>query len=122
MSKKITPKNKIKKSLSRSKSKKTDSKCRKVTHTKPVKKKYAVLKFDLEDEYEWQSFKNAMKADHMSMKIEDLYQEVFRPHLKYDQPLVEEYTGVEIKIDEMTADILRAIFYKCNEHFYPREE
>ena len=118
----MTAKKTIKKSLTRSKSKKTDSKCRKVTLSKPVKKKYAVLKFDLEDEYEWQSFKNAMKADYMATKIDDLYQDVFRPHLKYDQPLVEAYTGVEIKIDEMTADILRAIFYKCNEYFYPKED
>lgn len=118
----MTAKKTIKKSLSRSKSKKTYSNCKKVTPTKPVKKKYAVLKFDLENEYEWQSFKNAMKADYMATKIDNLYQDVFRSHLKYDQPLVEAYTGVEIKIDEMTADILRAIFHKCNEHFYPSEE
>ncbi len=121
MKKKVTPKKAINRSQKSKKVQKSSAKLPKKEHRAP-KKKYAVLRFDLEDEWEWQSFKNAMKADHMADKIECLYQEVFRPHLKYDQPLVNEYTGVEIKIDEMTADILRAIFYKCDEHFYPREE
>ena len=99
----------IKKKLSSSKS------------TKTVKKKYAVLKFDLENEHEWDSFKNAMKADHLVMKIDELYQEVFRPHMKYYVPIID-VEGNEIEMDERVTEILRAIFFKCNEHFNPREE
>lgn len=112
MKKKVTPKNTIKKSLICSRSKKIG--------TKPIKKKYAVLRFDLEDEYEWQSFKNAMKADHMADKIELLYQEIFRTHIKYDSPL--ECDGKTHIMDKKTTEIIWAIWDKCEKYFNSSEE
>ena len=117
MKKKVKWANTPKKTINRSQKK--ASTVSKKTLTKP-KKKYAALKFDLENEYEWHSFKNAMKADHMADKIECLYQEVFRPHLKYDVPI--EYDGNVFEIDGKTYALLWAIWEKCNDYFYPREE
>ena len=119
MKKKVTPKKAINRSQKSKKVQKSSAKLPKKEHRAP-KKKYAVLRFDLEDEWEWQSFKNAMKADHMAMKIERLYEDVFRSHMRYDAPI--EWEGKMYPMNKRNTEILWVIWEKCNEHFYPREE
>jgi hypothetical protein len=77
---------------------------------KTVKK--GVLEFDLTDCYEIQSFKNAIDADIMKWKIDTIYDEVFRKHLKHEVPVIE---GKKLTKSDM--EILRILLDKITEHF-----
>ena len=110
----MTAKKTIKKSLTRSKSTKTASKCRKVTRLKPSK--FGKIEFDLTTEDGFENFKHAVYGNKYFYLIDSLYQEVFRPSLKYDEPLVNE-EGAEMEITQDRYNVIRAILNKCLEHF-----
>ena len=59
----------------------------------------------------------ALKGRLYKASIDELYDQVFRPHLKYDKPILEED---ESKIQELTEDqflVIEALWKKIAEHF-----
>jgi len=72
-----------------------------------------ILEFTLPEERE--DFEASCKGVHNKIKIDELYQEVFRPHFKYDAPLVGEELTSEHRV------ILEAIWKKINLHFSDEE-
>jgi hypothetical protein len=59
----------------------------------------------------------ALKGSLYKASIDELYDQVFRPHLKYDKPILEED---ESKIQELTEDqflVIEALWKKVAEHF-----
>lgn len=58
-----------------------------------------ILEFDLPEER--QEFYAAQKGSHYKMLIDTLYDEVFRPHLKYEKPIIgDELLPLELQVIE----------------------
>lgn len=71
------------------------------------------LEFNLPEERE--EFNEAIKGSHYKMLLDGLYDNVFRPHFKYDHPIVEpELTDTE-------ARVIEAIWKKVAEYLYLEE-
>lgn len=59
----------------------------------------AILKFELPEER--CEFYSAKKGSHYKMLIDTLYDEVFRPYLKYEKPIIgDELLPLELQVIE----------------------
>ena len=75
----------------------------------------STLEFDLPGENE--ELQAALKGSLYKARIDELYDKVFRPHLKYANPILEEN---EHKMQELTPEqlaVIYAIWEKVAEHF-----
>ena len=73
------------------------------------------LEFDLPEERD--QLENAINGSLYKAKIDTLYTDVFRPHLKYDKPILIED---EIKMQELSEEqreVIEALWKKVAEHF-----
>lgn len=67
------------------------------------------ISFELPEERE--ELNNALNGRLYKTRIDTLYNEVFRPHIKYEKPIIEDsLTGQEY-------EIIKAIWHKVAEHF-----
>ena len=73
----------------------------------------AILEFNLPEEQ--LEFEDAIKGSHNKMLIDDLYDKVFRPHFKYDLPIIEP------TLSEAEMRVIEAIWKKVADHIYPEE-
>lgn len=69
----------------------------------------AILEFNLPEEKE--DHLDALNGSRYKCRIDTLYNEVFRPHIKYGQPLTSNFSK------EFEHEVLSAIWQKINEHF-----
>lgn len=75
------------------------------------------LKFNLNDSneevfVEKENLQAALLGRKYKNKIDSLYDEVFRPHLKYGQPI-----GDYQKLKEREIEIITILWLKINDHF-----
>lgn len=70
----------------------------------------AILEFNLPEERE--AFNDAIDAQFNAAKIETLYDEVFRPHLKHDLKLFDGH-----KLTDIEYKIIQTIWEKVSNHF-----
>ncbi len=73
------------------------------------------ISFTLPEERE--ELDSALKGSLYKVRIAELYQDVFRPHLKYNKPILEED---ESKMQELTEEqflVIEALWKKVAEHF-----
>lgn len=73
------------------------------------------LEFDLPEERD--QLENAINGSLYKARIETLYTDVFRPHLKYNKYIIEE---VDNKWQELTEEqflVIEALWKKVAEHF-----
>lgn len=69
----------------------------------------AILEFNLPEDRE--EFENATKGSIYKMKINTLYDGVFRPHIKYDKKLFDDHD-----LTDEEFDIIERIWKKVSEH------
>lgn len=69
----------------------------------------AKLEFNLPEDLE--EFEAATKGSLYKMKIDTLYDEVFRPHIKYDKKLFDDHDLTDEELD-----IVERIWKKVSEH------
>lgn len=69
----------------------------------------AILEFELPEERE--EFEDATKGSIYKMKIDTLYNDVFRPHIKYDKKLFDDHDLTDEELD-----IIEMIWKKVSEH------
>lgn len=72
------------------------------------------LEFDLPEERD--QLENAINGSLYKARIDTLYNDVFRPHLKYDKPII----GADPKRQELSdeqREVIEAIWKKVAEHF-----
>lgn len=72
------------------------------------------LEFDLPEEKD--QLENAINGSLYKARIDTLYTEVFRPHLKYDKPII----GADPKWQELSdeqREVIEALWKKVAEHF-----
>ena len=73
------------------------------------------ISFNLPEERE--ELNDALNGSKYKARIETLYTDVFRPHLKYDKPILIED---EIKMQELSdeqREVVEALWKKVAEHF-----
>lgn len=71
------------------------------------------LEFDLPEERE--ELQAALKGSLYKTRLETLYNDVFRPHLKYDKPII----GADPKWQELSdeqREVIEALWKKVAEH------
>lgn len=74
----------------------------------------AILEFNLPEEQT--EFEEAIKGSYNKMLLDGLYDNVFRPHFKYDLPIIEpELTDEEAKV-------IDAIWKRIANYIYPEED
>jgi TRAP-type C4-dicarboxylate transport system substrate-binding protein len=74
----------------------------------------ASLEFNLPEERE--ELDAALKGSLYKARIDELYDQVFRPHLKYDKPII----GADPKWQELSEEqrsVIEALWKKVAEHF-----
>lgn len=72
-----------------------------------------ILEFDLPEERE--ELQAALKGSLYKTRIETLYNDVFRPHLKYDKPII----GADPKWQELSdeqREVIEVLWKKVAEH------
>ena len=68
----------------------------------------SILEFDLPEERE--ELETALKGSLYKARIDTLYTDVFRPHLKYDKPII----GEELSNEQR--EVIEALWKKVAEH------
>jgi hypothetical protein len=74
----------------------------------------ASLEFNLPEDRE--ELDAALKGSLYKARIDELYDQVFRPHLKYDKPII----GADPKWQELSEEqrsVIEALWKKVAEHF-----
>jgi len=69
----------------------------------------AILEFNLPEEKE--DHLDAINGPKYKDKIDSLYYQVFRPHLKYDKPIIGE------ELFDYQLEVVEALWKRVNEHF-----
>lgn len=72
-----------------------------------------ILEFDLPEEKD--QLENAINGSLYKARIDTLYTDVFRPHLKYDRPII----GADPKWQELSdeqREVIEALWKKVAEH------
>lgn len=72
-----------------------------------------ILEFDLPEEKD--QLENAINGSLYKARIDTLYTDVFRPHLKYDKPII----GADPKWQELSdeqREVIEALWKKVAEH------
>lgn len=73
-----------------------------------------ILEFDLPEEKE--ELHDALKGSLYKARIDTLYDEVFRPHIKYNKPII----GADSKWQELTKEqlaVIEQLWKNIAEHF-----
>lgn len=70
-----------------------------------------ILEFDLPEERE--ELEAALKGSLYKARIDTFYTDVFRPHLKYDKPII----GTDSELSEDQFLVIEALWKKVAEHF-----
>jgi len=87
------------------------------TQNNPV----GMLVYNLDDPYQREEFKHAQNGWKYHEKIETYYQDVFRPHIKYDQPIKIYNQDGDLIDYELTSNDYKILEYfidRLSEHFY----
>jgi hypothetical protein len=69
------------------------------------------ISFTLPEEQE--ELNDALKGSLYKARIDELYDQVFRPHLKYDKPII----GTGSELSEKQQEVIEALWKKVAEHF-----
>lgn len=72
-----------------------------------------ILTYNLYDPDQKNDFINATNATSLKGKVDSLYSEVFRPHLKYGSPILKENN----EISDLEEEILEKVWEKIRAHF-----
>jgi len=73
------------------------------------------ISFELPEERE--ELNDALNGSKYKAKIDTLYDDIFRPHLKYDKPILEETQCRMQELSEEQREVIEALWKKVAEHF-----
>lgn len=73
------------------------------------------IEFDLPEEKD--QLENAINGSLYKARIDTLYTDVFRPHLKYDKPILEASVCKMQELSEEQREVIEALWKKVAEHF-----
>lgn len=72
------------------------------------------ISFELPDERE--ELNDALNGSKYKTCIDTLYQDVFRPYLKYDKPILEESDAKMQQLSDEQREVIEALWKKVAEH------
>jgi hypothetical protein len=75
----------------------------------------ASLEFNLPEDKE--ELDAALKGSLYKARIDELYDQVFRPHIKYGKPILEETESKMQELSEEQLLVIEALWKKVAEHF-----
>lgn len=73
-----------------------------------------MISFNLPEER--QDLNNALNGSLYKARINTLYDDVFRPHLKYDKPILEESEAKMQELSDEQREVIEALWKKVAEH------
>jgi hypothetical protein len=74
-----------------------------------------LIEFNLPEERE--ELNDALNGSEYKAHIDTLYNDVFRPHLKYDKPILEESDAKMKELSDEQREVIEALWKKVAEHF-----
>jgi hypothetical protein len=74
-----------------------------------------LIEFNLPEERE--ELNDALNGSEYKARIDTLYNDVFRPHLKYDKPILEESDAKMKELSDEQREVIEALWKKVAEHF-----
>jgi hypothetical protein len=70
-----------------------------------------------------EKFLACLKGIHNKKKLESLYEEVFRPHIKYNLPILPSKNPSRMQeLTQEQLDVIHALWNKVANHIYEKEE
>lgn len=73
------------------------------------------ISFNLPEERE--ELNDALNGSKYKARIDTLYDEVFRPHIKYNNPILEETQYKMEELSDKQREVIEALWKKVAEHF-----